>query len=97
MRLYQFKKPAGSTTVYFTTWGVHSNLVKADHSLKKDYRHDWFVAKGKWRRDTPGTDANVEVRNTFNEDSMCLFISFFFFSIDLSSHLELFRDLVDIF
>ena len=71
--LYQLKKSAGLSVAYFATWGVHGNLVRPDPLLKKGYRYGWFVAEGEWGKSIPAENEVVQVRNFFNEDSMCFF------------------------
>ena len=67
------KKPAGLSVAYFATWGVNGNLVRPDPLLKKGYRYGWFVAEGEWGKSIPVGNKVVQVRNFFNEDSMCFF------------------------
>lgn len=42
------KKLVGLSIAYFTTWGVHGNLVNSYPLLKKGYRYGWFVVEGEW-------------------------------------------------
>lgn len=72
--LYQLKKPTGLSIAYFTTWGVHSNLVNSNPLLKKGYRYGWFVLEGEWGRGIPVESEGVQVQNSFNEDSACFLL-----------------------
>ena len=47
--------------------------MRPDPLLKKGYRYGWFVAEGEWGKSIPAGNEVVQVRNFFNEDSMCFF------------------------
>ena len=47
--------------------------MRPDPFMKKSYRYGWFVAEGECGRSIPAGDEVVQVRNFFNEDSMCFF------------------------
>ena len=47
--------------------------MKPNPLLKKGYRYGWFVSEGEWGKSIPAGNEVVQVRNFFNEDSMCFF------------------------